>query len=39
MRFDNHYRWVMRFDRDAVVEERAYLDFAMVTELLHQKPV
>ena len=39
MRFDNHYCWVTRFDRGVIVEVRAYLDSAMVTELFHQNPI
>jgi hypothetical protein len=39
MRFDNHYCWVTRFDRGAIVEVRAYLDSAMVAELIRQNPI
>src|SRR5271156_1708130 len=39
MRFDNHYCWVTRFDRGAIVEVRAYLDSAMVAELFRQNPI
>jgi hypothetical protein len=38
MRFDNHYCWVVRFDRSRIVEVRAYLDSAMVAELFRQNP-
>ena len=39
MRFDNHYCWVTRFNRGAIVEVRAYLDSAMVAELFRQNPI
>jgi ketosteroid isomerase-like protein len=39
MRFDNHYCWVVRFDRGTIAEVRAYLDSAMVAELFRQNPV
>ena len=39
MRFDNHYCWIVRFDRDTIVEVRAYLDSALVAELFRQNPV
>ena len=39
MCFDNHYCWVTRFDKGAIVEVRAYLDSAMVAELFRQNPV
>ena len=39
MRFDNHYCWVVRFDRERIVEVRAYLDSALVAELFRQNPI
>jgi len=30
---------ITRFDRGVIVEVRAYLDSAMVTELFHQNPI
>jgi ketosteroid isomerase-like protein len=39
MRFDNHYCWVTRFDRETIVEVRAYLDSALVAELFRQNPL
>jgi hypothetical protein len=39
MRFDDHYCWVVRFDRGRIVEVRAYLDSAMIAELFRQNPV
>jgi hypothetical protein len=39
MRFDNHYRWVVRFTGNTIVEVRAYLDSAMVAELFRENPV
>jgi len=39
MLFDNRYCWVCRFKGDTIVEVRAYLDSAMVAELLRQNPV
>jgi uncharacterized protein len=39
MRFDNHYCWVVRFEREKIVEIRAYLDSALVAELFRQNPV
>jgi ketosteroid isomerase-like protein len=39
MRFDNHYCWVVRFERERIVEVRAYLDSALVAELFRQNPV
>jgi len=39
MRFDNHYCWITRFEKNTIVEVRAYLDSAMVAELFRQNPV
>jgi len=39
MRFDNHYRWVTRWDGGTIVQVRAYLDSALVAELFRQNPV
>jgi len=39
MQFDNHYCWVTRFAGEIIVEERAYLDSAMVAELFRQNPL
>jgi len=39
MLFDNRYCWVCRFDGGTIVEVRAYLDSAMVAELVRQNPV
>jgi len=39
MRFDNHYCWIVRFERETIVEVRAYLDSAMVAELFRQNPI
>lgn len=39
MLFDNRYCWVCRFDAGMIVEVRAYLDSAMVAELVRQNPV
>lgn len=39
MRFDNHYCWVVRFAGETIVEVRAYLDSALVTELFRQNPI
>jgi ketosteroid isomerase-like protein len=38
MHFDNRYCWVCRFEEGSIVEVRAYLDSAMVAELLRQNP-
>lgn len=38
MRFDNRYCWVMRFAGDTIVEVRAYLDSALVQELIDRNP-
>lgn len=34
--FDNTYCWVMRFDRERIVEVRAYLDSALVQRVLEE---
>jgi uncharacterized protein len=39
MRFDNHYCWIVRFERERIVEIRAYLDSALVAELFRENPV
>ena len=36
MRFDNRYCWVMRFANEVIVEVRAYLDSALVQELIDE---
>jgi len=36
MRFDNRYCWVMRFANAVIVEVRAYLDSALVQELIDE---
>lgn len=33
MRFDNHYCWVVQFDKNRIVKVRAYLDSAMLAQL------
>ncbi|WP_244818153.1 nuclear transport factor 2 family protein [Caballeronia sp. Lep1P3] len=38
MHFDNRYCWVCRFANGYIVEVRAYLDSAMVAELLRENP-
>jgi hypothetical protein len=39
MRFDNRYCWVMRFAGRIIVEVRAYLDSALVQQLIDRNPV
>ncbi len=39
MRFNNRYCWVIRFVDRRIVEVRAYLDSALVTELFRQNPI
>jgi ketosteroid isomerase-like protein len=34
--FNNHYCWVTRFAGDRIVEVRAYLDSALVQQLLDE---
>jgi len=34
MRFDNRGCWVMRFEGEVIVEVRAYLDSALVRQLI-----
>jgi len=36
MRFDNRYCWVIRFANEVIVEVRAYLDSALVQELIDE---
>ena len=36
MRFDNRYCWVVRFDGETIVEVRAYLDSALVQQLIDE---
>jgi hypothetical protein len=38
MRFDNRYCWVMRFAGETIVEVRAYLDSALVQQLIDANP-
>jgi len=39
MRFDNRYCWVVFFEREKIVRVRAYLDSAMVAQLLKENPI
>jgi uncharacterized protein len=39
MRFDNRYCWVVHFEGDLIAHVRAYLDSAMVTQLLQENPI
>jgi ketosteroid isomerase-like protein len=39
LKFDNRYCWVCRFDRDKIVEVRAYLDSALVARLFEENPI
>ena len=36
MRFDNQYCWVIRFEGETIVEVRAYLDSALVQQLIDE---
>jgi len=36
MRFNNHYCWVMRFEDKTIVEVRAYLDSALVKQVIDE---
>jgi len=38
-RFDNSYCWVCRFEKNMIVEVRAYLDSALVTQLFQENPI
>lgn len=38
MRFDNRYCWLLRFAGGLVVEVRAYLDSALVQQLIDGNP-
>ena len=39
LRFDNRYCWIVYFEDGVIVRVRAYLDSAMVAELLRENPI
>jgi ketosteroid isomerase-like protein len=39
MRFDNHYCWIVYFQRNFIVRVRAYLDSALVAHLFEENPI
>lgn len=37
--FNNYYCWIVKFENSIIVEVRAYLDSALVTQLMSETPI